>query len=194
MRCSQKAEHSPFSTGTPSDTRFPRGKTQHPSTSRSRAARGTNVKQKPRSGREEAGPGRPEPRGGQLRPTSLRRGRTAPCRSQSPLRAPRCRSSACPRRWPSARPCWGSPSPRGCWQVSGALSLPSGPQRQTGCRSPSRALQPGWRDRSQSPPQSGPLPAPRPRPGRSSLCCAALGGGSCWWARVGRGAERPRPA
>uniref|UniRef100_A0A8C4UVX3 Catechol-O-methyltransferase domain containing 1 n=1 Tax=Falco tinnunculus TaxID=100819 RepID=A0A8C4UVX3_FALTI len=36
----------------------------------------------------------------------------------APLLAAPCRFSACPKKWPSARPCWGSPSPRGCSQLT----------------------------------------------------------------------------
>lgn len=121
---------------------------------------------------EGAGPGRPASSGRQLRPTSLRR--AAPTRSQLLFRAPRCRSSACPRRWPSARPCSGSPSRRGCWQVSGALSLPAGPQQQAEPEPEPRPA--AWLERSE----------PKSSPKRPAACPATPAGQEHRALRCGR--------
>lgn len=37
---------------------------------------------------------------------------------------PKCPFSACPKKWPSGRRCWGSPLPRGCSQVGGGAPAP----------------------------------------------------------------------
>ncbi|XP_061306998.1 catechol O-methyltransferase domain-containing protein 1 isoform X2 [Pezoporus flaviventris] len=44
--------------------------------------------------------------------------RSHPPRRSRPVSAPKCPFSACPKKWPSGRRCWGSPLPRGCSQLT----------------------------------------------------------------------------